>query len=355
MFLIDDSMVRRRSRRVVAALVAALVSAAAGDEVRLSTGEVLTVSGVCVTETSVRFTHPVLGTLTLPRESVTVVSVSPPPAAGSEAGQGAAEPPAEPVMDEAHELAKAKEAAVARVEAEFKKQKEAESERVRLNTASFIEGWRGNVALGANGSDGNTDTLSVRAGAGASRIAELMETRAGIVYTYATDEGTVSKDRAEANILNDWLFRNSPLGLFAKGRAEYDQFQDWDWRLSGFGGPSYTFVKSDAMTFRGRVGAGITEEIGGTQAGPVPEGLAGLDFEYKFSKTQSVLVTCEVLPSLDDLSEYRVNTKAGYKLIIDPTSNLSFNMGLEDRYNSDPGAGFKRNDLEYFALLGLDF
>lgn len=220
---------------------------------------------------------------------------------------------------------------------------------------SFWEGWTGQVEAGINGSDGNTETLNARAGVSVRRTTDAMETLASATYTYATDAGEKSKSRGELFVRNDWFFRDSPWGFFAQGRAEYDEFQDWEWRLSAFAGPTYTVLKNDRTTLILRAGAGISREFGGMDNDIIPEALAGFDFAHKFTDHQSIFVNYEYLPSLKDFPEYRMNTKAGYQITVDPETKMVLKLGIEDRYDSDPGDGRKKNDIDYFALLAWSF
>lgn len=277
----------------------------AQDKVKLASGEELTVQIVEQTDATVKFVHPVLGEMTLSRNLVTVVPPPPPPP-----------PPPE----------------------------------------SFLEGWKGKVELGLNGTDGNSETLNLRAGAEAKRVTATAETKLTLTYAYATDDGQTSKNRLEFEGRQDWLFaEGSPWGFFLIGRYEYDDFQDWDYRLSGFAGPSYTFIKSEATLLRGRVGAGATREFGSSRNEVIPEGLVGVDVEHKLDERQSLFATLEYLPSFDDAPNYRLVGKAGYEILLDPESAMSLKLGATDKYNSSPGAGFKKNDVEYFLTIGFNF
>jgi hypothetical protein len=89
--------------------------------------------------------------------------------------------------------------------------------------------------------------------------------------------------------------------------------------------------------------------------GWTPEALAGVDFEHKLDERQSVFVSGEYLPSLSEIPGYRVNGKGGYKVVIDPSNKVTLEVGVADRYDSDPGAGRWRNDMEYFLTIGWEF
>lgn len=311
-------------------------SARADEQIRLATGEVLTVKVLQVTDTTVKFVHPVLGELTLPKTSVEILPPPPPPPPTPEGT------PAQPAPTPAP-------AAVPAAPPEPPKPAPPPPPE------TFFDGWKGKIEFGLNGSEGNSQTLSFRGAVGGKRITEPMETTADLSYIYATSDGEKSKSRGELDIKNDWLFKDSPWGYFVQGKAEYDEFQDWRWRTSIFTGPSYTFIKNDVTTLRMRAGVGLTKEYGGSRNEIIPEGLVGIDFTHKFDDRQSIFFSAEWLPSLLDWPEYRANAKAGYEIIVDPTTKMFLKLGVSDRYNSNPGGGFKKNDIEYFVLLGWEF
>jgi len=216
---------------------------------------------------------------------------------------------------------------------------------------SWLDGWAGSVELGLNGSEGNTERLSFRGGFEAVRKVELMETKFRTSYSYATDGGEATENRARAELRNDWLFKDSPWRVFALGSFDYDEFQDWDMRLSGFGGVGYEFIKNDRTLLLGRVGAGVSKEIGGSRNELIPEALFGGDFEHKLTERQKISASVDVYPELTRVGPYRAVGRAAWEILVDPEVKMTLKLGIEDRYDSTPGAGFKRNDLDYFAVL----
>jgi len=219
----------------------------------------------------------------------------------------------------------------------------------------FWHGWKRSADLGVNGSEGNSENASFRAGVGVERKASDMETKAGVNYVYASSEGEKTKSRGEAAVRNDWLFKDSPWGLFAQGKLEYDEFQAWDWRASAVIGPSYTFIKNEKTLLRGRVGLGGSQTWGDPDEDFRFEAMAGGDFEHKITDRQKFVASVEYYPNLSDFPGYRLVATAGYELLVDPESNLFLKIGLADRYDSDPGDGKKKNDFEYFATLSWVF
>lgn len=220
---------------------------------------------------------------------------------------------------------------------------------------SWLRGWTGSAALGLNGADGNTERISFRAEAGGKRTVEAYETSFNLLYTYGRENSRETENRFEGGLRNDWLFKDSPWRLFALAKYEYDNFQDWDHRVSAFVGPAYEFLKTDTTFLLGRVGAGVSREFGGEDNTWTPEGLIGADFEHKFSDRQKLTASADFYPALDDFGPYRFTAKGAYEILVDPSNGLTLRLGVEDRYDSTPGEGFKRNDITYFALLAWNF
>src|SRR4051812_44498481 len=98
-------------RRMVSLLTGSLLCgtialAAHGDDIKLSTGEVLSVQIKSVKDGSMTFVHPVLGEITLPASQVTILP--PPPATGTPEAKAAADKQ----LAAAQEKVKQEEAAV---------------------------------------------------------------------------------------------------------------------------------------------------------------------------------------------------------------------------------------------------
>lgn len=221
---------------------------------------------------------------------------------------------------------------------------------------SFFQGWKGSAEFGLNGASGNTESLNLRGGVGLVRETSKTKTTSSFFYNYATDDGNKSKDNARFDIRNDWLPQgDSKWRPFVQGAIEYDQFQDWDYRFSAAGGVGYELIKNDKMLLLPRVGLGFAKEVGGMDNKFHIEGLVGVDFEYKINDRSKFFAAADSYWVLDELPDYRLWLRAGYEVMVDPDSNMSLKLGVEDRYDSSPGEGRKRSDLTYFALLVYNF
>lgn len=224
-----------------------------------------------------------------------------------------------------------------------------------VHTPSWLEGWDGSVEVGLAGSDGNAEQLSFRTGVAATRKTERFETKFGLHYLYAKSDGTESANRFDLSLRNDWLFKESRWRLFAEGVYENDQFQQWDHRLSGFVGFGYEFINREKTTLIGRAGIGGSQEIGGPDEGFTPEALLGADFSHQLTERQKITASTDLFPSLDDGGEFRWINAAAWEINVDPETNMFLRLGALHRHESDPGAGFKNNDIDYFMTLGWSF
>jgi putative salt-induced outer membrane protein YdiY len=225
-----------------------------------------------------------------------------------------------------------------------------------LAPSSIFAGWKGGVELGLGGSEGNAETFNMHAGANAERKTDRYTTKASFVYLRASTDGHVDKNRAELDARNDWTMdKGSPWRVFVQGTAEYDDFQDWQYRLTLFGGVGYAFIETERTTLVGRAGVGIREDLLGSDNRMHPEGLLGLDWSCKITQRQLITTTAEFYKDFLDLDDYRFKLKAEWSLLVDPESKLSLKVGAEDRFNSNPGPNTKSNDLDYFAVLVWSF
>lgn len=222
-------------------------------------------------------------------------------------------------------------------------------------TPSWLEGWEGSVEVGLAGSDGNTEQLSFRTGVSAVRKTERYETKFGLHYLYAKSDGDETANRFDLSLRNDWLIKDSRWRVFAEGQYENDQFQDWDHRISGFVGVGYEFIKREKTTLVGRAGLGGTQEIGGSDEGFSPEAFLGADFSHQLTERQKLTASTDFIPSLDDGGEFRWINRAAWEINVDPETKMFLRLGAEHRHDSDPGEGFKENDLDYFLTLGWSF
>lgn len=198
--------------------------------VLLKTGETLVGKLVESTPGGVTLSHPVLGQVVLPADQVT--GIGPPPA--PDTPPPAPKPPPPPPKE-----------------------------------------WSFTGEVGVNGSSGNTEALSAHAGFGLKRVRPLDEFNLLFRYDYTSTEGDTTVNKSRLFAKQDWKLggEDSKWRFFLDGAAEYDQFQDWDWRLSAHAGFGYEFIKNEKTTLIGRAGAGAYRKIGDSDNNIRPEAI----------------------------------------------------------------------------------
>lgn len=210
--------------------------------------------------------------------------------------------------------------------------------------------WDGSIELGINGSEGNADVLNLRAGVNATRKVEAQALTLNLNYRLNTDQNLVTANRLFFDGRNEWQFMPTQWTYYVHQTTEYDEFRAFNVRVTGDTGLGYNFIQNDLTKLAGRAGAGVSHEIGGPDDSWVPELVLGSTFERKLTERQSVNLTADYFPSLEDFSDYRVNSQANYVVVLDQAANLSLKLSVVDRYDSTPN-GAKPNDLDYSATL----
>ncbi len=217
--------------------------------------------------------------------------------------------------------------------------------------------WTGAVEFGLNGGQGDTNVLNIKFGTQLDRKTERNLFHTDFLYALNRENGTISQNQALWNSRHEHLFTDTPWSLFSALQIEYDQLRSYDLRFGLYGGLSYAWLNNDITLFKTRAGAGAMREMS-TQGGPpgkwVPEAVLGMDLNHKFTERQAFVSTVDVYPSLSNLGQYRVRARAAYEILVNPDYGMVLRLGIQERYDSNPGEG-QRNALNYFATLMFRF
>ena len=218
----------------------------------------------------------------------------------------------------------------------------------------WVDLWEGAFELGLSGSDGNSQTLNYLVGLDAKRETKKTITDLDLRYDRKSSNSVETAHRLFADARWERLFGDSPWSWYVRHTTEYDEFTAFDVRITFNSGIGRSWIKTDNTTFLTRLGAGASQEIGGPDEDWVPEGVFGLEFERKLTEKQKLSLSSEFLPDVTEVSDYRINTKANWDMLIDEQTNMSLRVGVLDRYDSTPN-GAKANDLDYTITLLWNF
>ena len=210
--------------------------------------------------------------------------------------------------------------------------------------------WEGHVELGLNGSQGNNDVLSMRAGGHLKRETKRWKFDSDLQYNKNVANSIETQNDAKLDVRLDRILGDSPWTLFFLNNVIYDEFQAFDLQLSLTGGVGYQIFDTETLDLLGRFGAGTTREFGGPDNEWAPNALFGLDYEHRITKTQRLVATVDYYPEFDDFTRYRVVTDAGWEIDLDKPENVSLKFSIVDRYDSTPN-GRDPNNFDYAMLL----
>ncbi|MEJ2691848.1 MAG: DUF481 domain-containing protein [Candidatus Thiodiazotropha sp.] len=211
--------------------------------------------------------------------------------------------------------------------------------------------WKHEVEVGLNGATGNSESLTLHTG----HISRYKDADHGwkitTAYDKAKSDGVVSRNQFFADLLKDWYWSESPWFAFAQGRYDWDDFQEWDYRLSASGGAGYLFLDDDTWYLAGRFGLGGNKTYGSANEEFTPEVILSLDAAWTISKYEMVDFKTTFYPSLEESGEYRNITNLNWKMALGDSRNLAMKIGLSNEYDSLAAPGTETNDFKYNLSL----
>ncbi|MEM9109638.1 MAG: DUF481 domain-containing protein [Planctomycetota bacterium] len=315
-----------------AVLIAAslFTTAVSAETIQLKGGDVINAAITAQDDASITIDHPSLGSMTIARDKIEAIYADPDAMAEALAEQDAAD----------------KAAAL-------------EAERAAdegLFGTGWLKGWNRQLEIGLNGAEGNSQNLNFRAAFAADYEDDEDRWIFSMLYRAASSNGTTTEKNFNAELFKDWLLPGEDYFYFANGRFDWDDFQDWDTRWSGFGGIGYQFIDNDRWNVRGRAGIGGNQEMGGTMGDEFTlEALLGIEADYTISENQSIAFTNYLYPSLEDSEDFRNITTLDYIINIDRDKGLALKLGLANEHDSATPSTSKKNDFTYYASLIWQF
>ena len=226
----------------------------------------------------------------------------------------------------------------------------ASSDTGLLSTGLF-QGWKRELDVGINGSDGNSQSLSIHAGFKADYQDPDKVWKFRTAYDKASSDSEESRNQFFTELQRDWLWSDSPWFAFALGRYDWDKYKDWEHRVALSVGPGYQFVKNHTWDISARAGLGANKTYGDEDEDLTPEALLGMHVGWNISEQEAIDFTTTFYPSLDNAGAYRNITTLDWKMQMEKSGKLAMKIGLANEYDSEATGDVKKNDFKYFLAL----
>jgi putative salt-induced outer membrane protein YdiY len=213
-------------------------------------------------------------------------------------------------------------------------------------------GWDSSIAIGVNGTSGNSDTIAINASVTAERIGDVHETRLGIEGNYGeseldgVDETTTQNAKASAN----YKYRFNGSYVYSDNSLAHDDIAAIDYRLIVGGGFGYYVFETDAAKIGVEAGvAYFSEELADGTSDDGALLRVALRHDQTLSENAKLWWSAEYLPRGDDFDDYLFNAEAGAEASLN--SALALRIVVQDRYDSIVPVDRERNDVSVISAL----
>ncbi len=207
------------------------------------------------------------------------------------------------------------------------------------------------IEAGLNGANGNSRNSDWRIGfqqRGESKSSKhLFESS----YRRASSDGNTEENDFFAQLTYDWLLPESRWMRFTRARYDWDEFEDWDSRISGAAGYGYRFKTSGNLSLSGRSGLGATQTFGGSDDDIELEILVGVDGEWKVNGRQRLEFANTFYQGLEELSHFRNLSSLAWIVRLDQLNGIDLKLGLENEYETPSPGDSRSNDFKYDVSL----
>ena len=166
-----------------------------------------------------------------------------------------------------------------------------------------------------------------------------------------TGQDETVTDRGAGSLQAD-LFLIEDGYLYGRTELSYDKMKDLDRRIDNGLGLGYVVFRTDDASIDLEAGASYIDSKydDGTKDHGIFLRLAE-NGELKINERLALVESVEYKPKTKDFKDYLINAEAGVRVSLG--SNLYFKVSVIDRYDNNPAAGKKRNDVSVIGSLGL--
>ncbi len=213
--------------------------------------------------------------------------------------------------------------------------------------------WKGNVTLGGNLQDGNTDSMNLSAGALAVRRSENDRILINVLYNKTEDNGVRTAENTYGQLKYDY-FLSPKWYLYLNIDMLTDGFKDINFRTSVGPGVGYQVWEEENRALGLEAGVSYTSED--RDLGEDTDWISarlGVNFLYRLFDRIVFTDQFVIYPNLDDTGEYTLRNDAA--LVTDIGASWALRLANIWERNSNPGIDLKKDDFTWIVGLQYSF
>lgn len=198
----------------------------------------------------------------------------------------------------------------------------------------------------------NTE-INLRLSAQAEHTSEFARLRMDCSYFLNSTNDDIVDNDFLFNTTQDWFFPDSDWSIFASGSYQWDAFEVWEHRVSGYLGPGRKLVDRPDLSIDLRTGVGATYEYGVPQT--LPEALLSMEWKWTIDDRQSFNGVFSYVPDFTMIEQYRLELNGEWNFRLQKEEGLSFYVGFRNQFQSIVPTGSTNNDLRLFGGIKYEF
>jgi putative salt-induced outer membrane protein YdiY len=214
--------------------------------------------------------------------------------------------------------------------------------------------WSLTLEMGADATEGNSDTLNARGRVQAQRKGEKDLFQLYLSGDYGEQNDIRSTAEAKAGAYYEYSFTER---FFAYGRteAEYDEFENLALRLTVAAGPGYYWIKKPNHELKTRAGLGYQHEKY-LDENTTDKAIMDIGLDYRLDITEWLQFTNSTVyyPTFEELRDYRLTSDFAIIMPIASSEIWKFKIGALFEYDPIPNPGFEELDQTYYASIVMD-
>ena len=211
--------------------------------------------------------------------------------------------------------------------------------------------WSRAFEFGVAGAQGPSESFDMRLGLEAQRTTPHVSHSFELRHAdkRAREQTDVRTVLVEGRV--EWPTPEDGWTYYVHGSSELEKVEKTDYRVAADTGVGYELTDEDDKKLVWRVGGSWSGELNEEDSELTPELSTGIEWNRKVSDRHRITARVEYFPSVQDVEEFRLNSKAAWEMLIDPDSGLSLKFNVSDRQIQNKTAEREIGRLDYSALF----